>query len=185
MVDQRLRFYRRRCRDLQQVLGKAAPAGVLLDLGAQLTPCEERDHGLSYKEAVPLDGRLDPSTGLPLDAWLQSVSSSKLASVLQEAEDWSSPLLAQRLAEAILHRQQQQGAYRSTLELAEVCCKVKHSDDRGLHPAKMCFTALRSHLNQELHELRGAMEAALASLKLGGRLIIITTRRKEASEAPL
>ena len=181
-MDERLRFYRRRCRDLKQVLGKAAPAGVLLDLGAQWTPAEEREHGLSYYEAVPLDGRLDPSTGAPLDTWLQSVSSGKLANVLQEAEAWKEPILAQRLAEAILHRQQQ-GAYRSTLELADVCCKVKQSDDRGLHPAKMCFTALRSHLNQELLELRAAMDAALASLKPKGRLIIITTRRREASEA--
>ena len=40
-------------------------------------------------------------------------------------EEWASPLLAHRLAEAILHRQSETGPYRSTLELADVCSAVK------------------------------------------------------------
>lgn len=42
------------------------------------------------------------------------------------------------------------GPYRSTLELAEVICSVKGSDDRGMHPAKMTFQAIRSHLNKDM-----------------------------------
>lgn len=32
---------------------------------------QERERGLSYYEAVPLDGRLDPSRGRPAREWLQ------------------------------------------------------------------------------------------------------------------
>jgi 16S rRNA C1402 N4-methylase RsmH len=39
--------------------------------------------------------------------------------------------------------------YRSTLELAEVICSVKGSDDRGFHPAKQAFQAMRRFLNQD------------------------------------
>jgi len=42
------------------------------------------------------------------------------------------------------------GPYRSTLELAEVICSVKGSDDRGMHPAKMTFQAIRSYLNKDM-----------------------------------
>eukprot|EP00438_Fugacium_kawagutii_P025947 Skav207672 [mRNA] locus=scaffold1857:313240:327323:- [translate_table: standard] len=66
----------------------------------------ERERGLSYYEAVPLDGRLDPSRGRPAREWLQQVTAAELAEVLQDGEGWSSPILAQRMAEAILHRQQ-------------------------------------------------------------------------------
>ena len=59
-------------------------AGILLDLGAQMTAAEERDRGLSYYEAVPLDGRLNPWVGVPACVWLQQVSAAELGSVLQE-----------------------------------------------------------------------------------------------------
>lgn len=167
-------------RDVLRAKG-LVPAGVLLDLGVQMTAAEEKERGLSYYEAAPLDGRLDRSKGIPASLWLQQVSAAELASVLQDGEGWTSPLLAHRLAEAILHRQAKLGPYRSTLELAEVICSVKGSDDRGFHPAKQAFQAMRRFLNQEIGELEEAMESALSSLENGGRLIVITTCRKEAS----
>ena len=53
---------------------KVAPAGVLVDLGVQLTGAEEKNIGLSYFEAVPLDGRFDPSRGVSAKTWLQNVT---------------------------------------------------------------------------------------------------------------
>ena len=53
---------------------QVAPAGVLVDLGVQLTGAEEKNIGLSYFEAVPLDGRFDPSRGVSAKTWLQNVT---------------------------------------------------------------------------------------------------------------
>jgi len=184
MRGERKDVFRLECSDMKRMLqeSKVAPAGVLVDLGVQLTGAEEKNIGLSYFEAVPLDGRFDPSRGVSAKTWLQNVSVNELTQVLMEGEDWLSNILAQRLAEAILARQAQFGPYRSTLELAEVICSVKGSDDRGMHPAKMTFQAIRSYLNKELSELRFTLTTALESLQLGGRLIVVTLRRKEATE---
>ena len=138
-LDTRLDFHGRRSSELGYVANYGV-AGIVLDLSPQMTAAEERARGLSFVEAVPLDGRIGRnSDGRQLKSaavWLQTVSLSELAFVLQEyGEEWVSPLQAYRLAEAILHRQTDRGPYRSTLELADVCVAVKGLDDRGLHPA--------------------------------------------------
>ena len=183
-LDNRLHFCRRPSSEMSLVLEGEIVAGIVLDLSPQMNAAEERARGLSFLEAVPLDGRLARAgSGKSAAVWLQTVSISELAFVLQEyGEEWASPLLAYRLAEAILHRQSEKGPYRSTLELAEVCSTAKGLDDRGLHPAKLPFQAIRAYLNEELEELRRALESSLASLAIGGRLIVITTRRREATE---
>ncbi|CAE7939302.1 rsmH [Symbiodinium sp. KB8] len=185
-LDTRLDFHGRRSSELGYVANYGV-AGIVLDLSPQMTAAEERARGLSFVEAVPLDGRIGRnSDGRQLKSaavWLQTVSLSELAFVLQEyGEEWVSPLQAYRLAEAILHRQTDRGPYRSTLELADVCVAVKGLDDRGLHPAKLPFQAIRAFLNEELEELRKTLEVSLKSLQVGGRLVVLTTRRREATE---
>ena len=60
------------------------PAGVLVDLGVQLTGAEEKNIGLSYFEAVTLDGRFDPSRGVSAKTWLQNVTQVESLSDLME-----------------------------------------------------------------------------------------------------
>ncbi|CAJ1431818.1 unnamed protein product [Effrenium voratum] len=179
LSDARLRFVQRSCRDLCQLFGEEEPAGVLLDLSVQLSAQEERAKGLSF-QADALDGRLTP-WARRADEWLKQVTAAELAWVLQEYGEQSS-LLAWRLAEAILHRQAEKGSALTSADLAEVCRAVKIVDDRGLHPAKQVFQAIRVHLNEEIRELRAALCSALKSLRCKGRLVVITLRRQEASE---
>ncbi|CAE8610474.1 unnamed protein product [Polarella glacialis] len=184
LSDDRLEWHHRPFGDLLQVVPTAQEvAGVLLDLGHHLSPAEERIRGFSFLDDVPLDLRLNASCGLPASEWLQTVSVPELAYVLhQNGEDWDPPLLAHRLAEAIVEHQRRIGPFRSSLELVEVCRSTKLGlDDRGLHPAKLTFQAIRAFLNQETEQLQMAMEAAMERLVPGGRLIIITYRRKEAT----
>ncbi|MDP8913102.1 MAG: 16S rRNA (cytosine(1402)-N(4))-methyltransferase, partial [Pseudomonadota bacterium] len=41
-------------------------------------------------------------------------------------------------------------------------------------PATRTFQAIRIHLNEELQELEGGLEAAEHVLKVGGRLVVVT-----------
>ena len=60
------------------------------------------------------------------------------------------------------------GPYRSTLELAEVICSVKGSDDRGFHPAKQAFQAMRRFLNQDTSDTSDCRSGRMRSPKRQG-----------------
>ena len=111
LVDPRLHFYKRPCDEMNHIIAKMEVpfAGVLLDLSPQMTAAEECDRGLSYYEAVPLDGRLNKSVGVPAVVWLQQVSVSDLANVLQE---WLGPWHSEhckRFLEGFQHHQSSHG----------------------------------------------------------------------------
>jgi 16S rRNA (cytosine1402-N4)-methyltransferase len=46
--------------------------------------------------------------------------------------------------------------------------------ERGKHPATRTFQALRIYINRELELLDRALEAALAALRVAGRLVVIS-----------
>ena len=73
-------------KDMKRMLQESTvdPAGVLVDLGVQLTGAEEKNIGLSYFEACTLDGRFDPSRGVSAKTWLQNVTQVESLSDLME-----------------------------------------------------------------------------------------------------
>ena len=79
---------------------------------------------------------------------------------------------------AIVARRAQQPLTR-TAELAELIASVvprgKPGSDKGrIHPATRSFQAIRIHINAELADLEAGLDAALAALKPGGRLAVIS-----------
>lgn len=183
-ADARLKCHHRPHGDLAKVVGEDVMnlGGVLLDLGSYSTQAEERSRGFSFVDDGPLDLRLNPGYGMPAYEWLQTVSVAELAWVIHEHGEDNDVVLSQRLAEGILERQRRLGPYRSSLELADVCREVKQGlDDRGQHPAKLTFQAIRCFLNHEVEQLDLALHGAMERLKPGGRCVIISYRRKEAA----
>jgi len=51
---------------------------------------------------------------------------------------------------------------------------VVKTREKGKDPATRTFQAIRIHINQELAELQVVLEAALALLEQGGRLVVIS-----------
>jgi 16S rRNA (cytosine1402-N4)-methyltransferase len=157
--------------------------GVLIDLGGHMTQAEERSRGFSFVDDGPLDLRLNPDYGVPASEWLLTASVQELAWVIHEHGEDNDIIMAMRLAEGILERQHRLGPYKSSLELADVCREVKLGvDDRGQHPAKLTFQALRTFLNHEVEQLDAALRGAMLRLQPGGRCVIITYRRKQATQ---
>ena len=62
----------------------------------------------------------------------------------------------------------------TTARLADIVVRVVRSKPHEIHPATRTFQALRIFVNEELHELVMALEAAERVLKPGGRLVVVS-----------
>jgi 16S rRNA (cytosine1402-N4)-methyltransferase len=82
---------------------------------------------------------------------------------------------ALRVAQAI-DRKRRSAPLTSTGELAELVRAAIPAATRrhGGHPAKRTFQALRIEVNGELDALRTAVPAALAALRIGGRIVVLS-----------
>ena len=67
--------------------GLAAADLILADLGVSSMQLDNPDRGFSYKEAGPLDMRMNPSRGESASQLLARVSEETLARLLQENAD--------------------------------------------------------------------------------------------------
>ena len=67
-----------------------------------------------------------------------------------------------------------EGPITTTRELAELVAQAVRSREPGKHPATRTFQALRIVVNGELDDLAAGLNAAVACLRAGGRLAVIS-----------
>ena len=149
--------------------------GVLFDLGVSSPQLDVAQRGFSFGKDGPLDMRMDPEAGESAAQWLARAEEREIADVLWT---WGEEKQSRRIARAIVARRAQQPLTR-TAELAELIASVvprgKPGSDKGrIHPATRSFQAIRIHINAELADLQAGLDAALAALKPGGRLAVIS-----------
>ena len=149
--------------------------GVLFDLGVSSPQLDVAQRGFSFGKDGPLDMRMDPDAGESAAQWLARAEEREIADVLWT---WGEEKQSRRIARAIVARRAQQPLTR-TAELAELIASVvprgKPGSDKGrIHPATRSFQAIRIHINAELADLQAGLDAALAALKPGGRLAVIS-----------
>lgn len=161
--------------DLAGVLEKLhidAVDGFLFDLGVSSYQLDNPARGFSYMHDAPLDMRMDPAGPVTAKHLVNSLSEPELASVIREygEERW-----AARIA-AYITRARETRTINTTAELVEVIKQAIPAGARreGPHPAKRTFQALRIAVNNELDILSGAFRKAVACLKPGGRICVIS-----------
>ena len=154
----------RRYANERDLLGKVD--GLLLDLGVSSPQLDEAGRGFSFRTDGPLDMRMDPGSGQSAAAWLQTVDEKTLKRVLKE---FGEERFAARIARAIVAEREVVPVSR-TAQLARI---VNDAVPRGRHkrnPATRTFQAIRIFINDELAEIRRALDASIDVLARGGRL---------------
>ena len=144
--------------------------GVLFDLGVSSPQLDVAQRGFSFGKDGPLDMRMDPDAGESAAQWLAHAAESEIADVLWR---YGEEKQSRRIARAIIARRAQQPLTR-TAELAELIASVVPRGKDKSNPATRSFQAIRIHINRELADLEIGLEAALAALKPGGRLAVIS-----------
>jgi 16S rRNA (cytosine1402-N4)-methyltransferase len=156
--------------DVLQSLGMSEAAGILFDLGVSSLQLDRVERGFSYSHDAPLDMRMDAQSPLTAELVLATYSEGELRRIFFEyGEERLAPRYAKRIVE---HRAQ--SPLTSSAQLVElITAATPAAVHRKGHPAKRVFQALRIEVNQELAVLERAIPAALDSLQLNGRIVVL------------
>ena len=150
-------------------LAGAGLDGVLFDLGVSSPQLDVAARGFSFGKDGPLDMRMDPESGESAADWIARADEREIADVLWT---YGEEKQSRRIARAIVARRATQ-PFTRTADLASVIASVMPRGDK-IHPATRSFQAIRIHINRELADLELGLDAALACLKPGGRLAVIS-----------
>ena len=161
--------------DVSQILdelGIAAVDGMLFDLGVSSPQLDEAERGFSYMNDAPLDMRMDNTSALTASSVVNDWNEAELVRILR---DFGEERYARRIASRIVERREQK-KIETTLELVDIIRSAMPAAAlrEKQHPAKRSFQAIRIAVNDELGAVDRMMKTAPDSLKIGGRLCVIS-----------
>ena len=172
--DARLQLFHGSFADLQSVAADMQRvgdiSGVLLDLGVSSPQLDEAERGFSFMRDGPLDMRMDTSKGLSAAEWIASAEEQEIARVIKE---YGEERFARRMASAVV-KERGKAPITGTVQLAAILAAAHPAWERGRHPATKAFQAIRIFINRELEDLEDLLGQIIDSLKVGGRLVIIS-----------
>jgi 16S rRNA (cytosine1402-N4)-methyltransferase len=145
---------------------------ILLDLGISSMQVDRPERGFSYATDAPLDMRMDPSSEQTAAAIVNTWDEKELATVFRR---YGEERFATPIARAIVRRRAERPFTRTgdLVDVIKLAIPTPARFGEG-HPAKRVFQALRIAVNDELGQLEAALPAALAMLRTGGRLAVIS-----------
>src|SRR5216110_1820240 len=162
-----------RIAEVAQELGIPPVDGVLADLGVSSMQLDQAERGFSFREAGPLDMRMNAEDELTADEIVNRWPERELADLLyREADEHDS----RRIARAIVRAR----PIRVTAHLATtVAGSRKQWGRQRLHPATKTFLALRIAVNRELEELGQFLSRTPATMISGGRWVVLSYHSRE------
>ncbi len=153
-------------------LGDERPDSILFDLGISVYHYEKSGRGFSFSKDENLDMRLEPGLEISAADIVNNYPEEELADLIYE---FGEERYSRRIARAIVRNRS--GEHVSTTkQLADIIWQSVPPDYRygRIHPGTRTFQALRIAVNGELARLKTAVSNALAVLKPGGRMGVIS-----------
>ena len=174
LADPRFELIRGRSAQLETFISErrleGAVAGVLLDLGVSSPQLDAPGRGFSFLRDGPLDMRMDPESGVSAAEWLATVDEKELRKVLRQfGEERNAARIARAIVEA-----RHETPIRRTLQLADIVSAAAPAHREKRHPATRTFQAIRIFINEELDQLRSALDQSVNVLRSHGRLCVIS-----------
>lgn len=162
-------------------LGVDRVGGVLFDLGVSSHQLDTAERGFSYMRDAPLDMRMDRRSKLSAYDVVNTYGEEELTRIFYAygEERWS-----KRIA-AFIVRAREERPVETTGALVDILLRAvpKGARQKGSHPAKRIFQAIRIEVNDELGILDASFRSAVDVLAPGGRIAIITFHSLEDRQA--
>jgi 16S rRNA (cytosine1402-N4)-methyltransferase len=147
--------------------------GVYFDLGLSSDQLVDRERGFGIRAGGLLDLRFDTRSGESAAELLAQASAAELEQIFR---DYGEEPHAAKIARAIVATRV--SAPITTAEqlaaLVEQSVPKRYGPPSRIHPATRIFQALRIAVNDELTALSTALAAAIAALRVGGRIVVLT-----------
>lgn len=149
---------------------------IIFDLGVSSNQIDNPERGFSFQQDGPLDMKMG-SSNLNAFEVINSFDEKKLADIFYE---FGEEKYSRRIAKNIVINRTKKNI-ENTLELSEI---IKRSvpaklSSKKIHPATKTFQALRIFINDELNELKIALEKSENLLAKNGLLIIVSFQSLE------
>lgn len=153
-------------------LGIDSVDGIVLDLGVSSYQFDSAERGFSYRYDTALDMRMDRRQTLTARTIVNEYPEMELFRIIR---DYGEDKFAKNIAKHIVQERQKK-PIETTGQLNEIIkaaipAKMR---EKGGHPSKRTYQALRIACNRELEVLEGSLDDFVKLLKPGGRLCIIT-----------
>jgi 16S rRNA (cytosine1402-N4)-methyltransferase len=132
--------------------------GVLLDLGVSSHQLNTAQRGFSFSQQAPLDMRMDRSLKLSAYDIVNSFAQNELENIIKF---YGEEKMAARIARTI-SKKRQLSPIETTTELAAIVasCMPAKLKWQKIHPATRTFQAIRIAVNNELDNIKPAINAA-------------------------
>jgi 16S rRNA (cytosine1402-N4)-methyltransferase len=150
--------------------------GVLFDLGVSSLQLDRAERGFAYSKDAPLDMRMDSTHGRTAADVIAESSEDELRRLFYE---YGEEKLSPRYARAIVQARAEAPITRSSHLVAIITKATPVAVQRQGHPAKRVFQALRIEVNEELTVLQRAIPAALETLAVSGRIVVLAYQSLE------
>ncbi|PKN52796.1 MAG: 16S rRNA (cytosine(1402)-N(4))-methyltransferase [Deltaproteobacteria bacterium HGW-Deltaproteobacteria-13] len=146
--------------------------GVLMDLGVSSHQLDVNQRGFSFSQQAPLDMRMDRSLKISAYDIVNSFAQNELENIIRS---YGEEKMAARIARTI-SKKRQLSPIETTKDLASIVasCMPAKLKWQKIHPATRTFQAIRIAVNNELDNIKPAIDAAVEALKPGGRLCVIS-----------
>jgi len=146
---------------------------VLLDLGVSSHQLDSPKRGFRFATETaaetPLDMRMDQRSGTTAAELLRREGPEQLEKWFSDYADLPK---ARRLARVIVEARQR-APLRTASDLRKVIADARIGRGRRHDPSTLVFQALRIAVNDEANALSEGLEAAIDSLRVGGRLAVL------------
>ena len=143
--------------------------GVMADLGVSSHQFDTAERGFSFRYDAPLDMRMNTEAAVTAADLVNKLDEAELEKILRVYGEVGQ---SRKMASLIV-RARKTSAIETTTQLNEAIapCLPKLAE----HKARArVYQALRIEVNQEMKSLEKMLSGAAASLKAGGRLVVIT-----------
>lgn len=149
--------------------------GILFDLGVSSLQLDDAARGFSFQKNGRLDMRMDQNDKISALEWVNKAKEKEIADIFYFlGEERKSRLFAKRVIE-----KRRTKPIESTEDLAEVTYAGKKFRNSKKHPATNIFRAIRIFINNELEEIKKALQASIDLLQDKGRLVVISFHSME------